>query len=270
MNITTKPLSGARLVAALLLLTHFLVPFTSSWTILSRRKIFHHAAIVTTTATTLPGWTPSTAAAIPTNNILTNPVLEQIRIWDQDQADNIKYNGELERGNAGNRGQTGAYPRLLVPILQMARDLESIQRHVQDPTGYDTAMRLLEQPQFTQKSEFKKTFNAFADNIYYADPDRANVYLGGGATPKVEQSLAYLLRNEILTTIEDLTAELRYVQRTTEDGGGAGVVDTTEVKALALAATRAMERYLALVPPNELQQAQQILRTTSSSNTTSN
>jgi hypothetical protein len=47
------------------------------------------------------------------------------------------------------------------------------------------------------KVSFKKIFNAYGDNIYYSDPDRANVYLGGGAMPRSEQSLAYLLRKSI-------------------------------------------------------------------------
>lgn len=54
------------------------------------------------------------------------------------------------------------------------------------------------------KIQFKKAFNAFADNIYYSDPDRANLYLGGGAVPQSTQTLAYLLRNDVLTNTEDM------------------------------------------------------------------
>ena len=60
-------------------------------------------------------------------NPLLNPILEQIRIWEQAEADNIKYGGELERGDAGNKGQVDAYPKLLVPILRIAYDIERIQ-----------------------------------------------------------------------------------------------------------------------------------------------
>lgn len=59
-------------------------------------------------------------------NPLTNGVLEQIRIWEQAEADNLKYGGELERGDAGNKGQTSAYPKLLVPILQIAKELDVV------------------------------------------------------------------------------------------------------------------------------------------------
>ena len=66
-------------------------------------------------------------------------------------------------------------------------------------------------PSEAAEVEAKKTFNAFADNIYYSDPDRANAYLGGGAVPKNEQSIAYLLRNDILTNVESLQAEVTYL-----------------------------------------------------------
>jgi len=123
------------------------------------------------------------------NNPLTNRVLEQLRIWEQAEADNIKYNGELERGDAGNRGQTSAYPRLLVPILRMAQEIEAVHNMLvvagkesaaaAAASRYPEAARILKQPQY-QKIEFKRIFNAYADNVYYADPDRANLYLGGG------------------------------------------------------------------------------------------
>ena len=55
----------------------------------------------------------------------------------------------------------------------------------------------------------------FADNniiMYYSDPDRANLYLGGGAIPKMTQSVrAYLLRTELLTNVVDLKAEVQYL-----------------------------------------------------------
>lgn len=114
-------------------------------------------------------------------NPLTNSVLEQIRIWEQAEADNLKYGGELERGDAGNRGQTGAYPRLLVPILQMAYELETVNAAVQQRARYPDAVAILKEPSYN-KIAFKKIFNQFSDNIYYSDPDRANLYLGGGGT----------------------------------------------------------------------------------------
>merc|ERR1711935_427288 len=78
------------------------------------------------------------------------------------------------------------------------------------------ALAILQQPTY-HKINFKKTFNRYGDNIYYSDPDRANLYLGGGATPKAEQSIAYLLRNDILSNTEDLRAELEYLIKSDEN-----------------------------------------------------
>jgi hypothetical protein len=129
-----------------------------------------------------PSVIPTLAAdsALFRPNPLINPVLEQFRIWDQEYADNIKYGGELERGDAGNKGKVDAYPRLLVPILDMADDLDRVHQAVMDGRStFPLAITILQQPKFT-KTEFKKVFNAYADNIYYSDPDRANLYLAGG------------------------------------------------------------------------------------------
>jgi hypothetical protein len=119
-------------------------------------------------------------------NPLINPVLEQFRIWDQEYADNIKYGGELERGDAGNKGQVEGYPRLLVPILGMAEDLDRVKDAVKDRSTFPLAISILQQPKFA-KTEFKRVFNAFADNIYFSDPDRANLYLAGGGELVGEQ-----------------------------------------------------------------------------------
>ena len=72
------------------------------------------------------------------------------------------------------------------------------------------------------------------------------------ATPKTEQSLAYLLRNEILTSIEDLRAELEFLIQNPDESDG-------DAKSLAATASNAMQRYLEVVPPNELQQARELL-----------
>jgi len=66
--------------------------------------------------------------------------------------------------------------------------------------------------------------------------------------------LAYLLRNDVLTNIENLRAELEYLIRT-------GETETDDLYSYADVATAAMKKYLAIVPPNELLQAQKILVT---------
>jgi hypothetical protein len=72
------------------------------------------------------------------------------------------------------------------------------------------------------------------------------------ASPKAEQSLAYLLRNEILTNIENLQAELEYLIKNLDE-------ETDDLRLYADSANKAMVRYLEVVPPNELRQAKSVL-----------
>lgn len=178
----------------------------------------------------------------------------QFRIWEQAEADNLKYGGELEAGDAGNKGKVGAYPKLLLPILKIDQELEEVRSLVHDENrekSWPKALAILKKDQY-DKVPFKKTFNAYGDNIYYSDPDRANMYLGGGAAPKTEQSLAYLLRNDVLTNVEDLRAELEYLLKS-------GETDVEDLYSFADIATGAMKKYLAIVPPAELEEARKLL-----------
>jgi hypothetical protein len=73
--------------------------------------------------------------------------------------------------------------------------------------------------------------------------------LGGGAVPKNDQTLAYLLRNDILNNIQNLQAELDdLLTPTTTD-------DNEDLVLYAKACKTAMDKYLTLVPPNEMKQA---------------
>lgn len=176
----------------------------------------------------------------------------KIRIWEQAEADDIKYGGELAAGDAGNRGRVDEYPKLLVPILKMSDELKQVDSIVHgNKDGWAEALKTLQQPKY-EKIAFKKTFNSFADNVYYSDPDRANLYLGGGATPKAEQSLAYLLRNEILTNIEALQAELAYLLKENDS-------DTEDLYKYSSNANSAMADYLKNVSPDEMSKAKELL-----------
>jgi len=175
----------------------------------------------------------------------------QIRILDQASADELKYGGELAPGNAGNRGQVDAYPQLLVPILKIAEGFNQVDDLVRSQDGYQQARDILTRPEY-QKLQFKKLFNAYGDNIYYSDGDRANLYLGGGATPRSEQSLAYLLRNDILTNLENLQAELDYLLKTPEES-------TDDLLMYSKTCKEAMDRYLQLVPPSQLKKARELM-----------
>ena len=178
----------------------------------------------------------------------------KIRIWEQAEADDIKYGGELTRGDAGNRGRVDQYPKLLVPILQISDELHKVDKLVHGKREeWAQALEIFQKPQY-DKINFKRTFNAFADNVYYSDPDRANLYLGGGATPKTEQSIAYLLRNDILTNVEDLQAELEYLLKVE------GETDTEDLYKFSTNANIAMAEYLKIVSPYELNQAKNLLK----------
>ncbi|KAL7446015.1 hypothetical protein ACHAXH_009829, partial [Discostella pseudostelligera] len=221
---------------------------------------------------------PEVACASTTNsdlfkpNPLTNPLLEQIRIWNQDEADNIKYGGELASGSDGPPSALDQYATLLQPILGVEYDLARIDQLLRG--GADTTSTTKREDYlsiFTQidtilsssssllsnKLNFKKAFNAFADNIYYSDPDRANLYLGGGAIPKTSQSIAYLLRNEVLTTVEDMRAEVQYLLKELNSGKSTvdEIVGESDVYEMSKLANEGMKKYLDLVPPKELEVA---------------
>lgn len=192
------------------------------------------------------------------NNPLTNPVLEQLRIWEQVEADNIRYDGELEMGDAGNKGKVGAYPMLLVPILKISADLSLINTLVHgDTSDWKKAQSILNQADIYDKVAFKRTFNKFGDNIYYSDPDRANAYLGGGATPNNQQSIAYLLRNDILTNVENLRAEVDYLLK--DSTSAEEKAQTEDLFSYAKICDEAMKKYLELVPPNEIEVAKELI-----------
>lgn len=193
-------------------------------------------------------------------NPLTNPVLEKIRIWNQAEADNIKYGGELAPGSTQGRE---TYGQLLVPILQIRSDFDIINDlvHQENGGGLERARDLLERPELQSKA-FKKTFNAHSDNIYFSDPERANLYLAGGATPKSEQSLAYLLRNDILTNLEALQAEVVYLIK--ERTNGAETVETEDLYKYTANARESMAKYLNLIPPAELKVGRELFSAQSS------
>ena len=209
----------------------------------------------------------------------------KFRIWDQAEADQAKYGGELAPGSPVGRE---SYARLLLPILRVNQDIVSIYSLVREPdgSGLEKAQQLLNKSEF-QKVAFKKIFNAFgknlciiyipvyyllhlllfcsnyaldvlkADNIYYSDPDRANLYLAGGALPRNEQSLAYLLRNDILTNIEALQAEISFLlkEMTLEKS-----IPIDDLYRYSEEAKSGMLKYLELVSPIERQMAESLLR----------
>ena len=76
------------------------------------------------------------------------------------------------------------------------------------------------------------------------------------ATPKSIQSLAYLLRNDILDNLDNLRAELQYQLQSSEPPSS----DDDDVRQLTTAAYTAMQKYLDIIPPNEYQRALELLQ----------
>jgi len=144
--------------------------------------------------------------AQPERGGLTARWLEQLRVALQDEADAVQYGGELAPG-----GPPPALPALfLIPIVQMQSTLKGCKPSVLDASRWPALIELLTTGPFAVK-EFKRIFNAYADNIYYSSgSSEANAYLLGGATPSTRQTNQYLLRNEALKQIGELVDELEY------------------------------------------------------------
>lgn len=139
------------------------------------------------------------------NNILASPVLETFRKIDQ-----------LEDDESLAASSNKAL--LYVPIIDIYQNLESCKAAILSAkSGTDTttaksslqiALSILQQESF-QPVKFKKIFNRYSDNIFYTDTNRANVYLAGGALPDSRQTQQYLLRNDILTGVENTKGDLQ-------------------------------------------------------------
>ena len=98
-------------------------------------------------------------------------------------------------------------------------------------------------------------WNGGNENLHHTSHER----IWQTATPKSIQSLAYLLRNEILDNLDNLRAELQY-QLQQESKNDNDDDDDEEVRQLITAAYTAMQKYLEIIPPNEYQSAMEILK----------
>ena len=167
----------------------------------------------------------------------------------QDEADNVKYGGELAPG--GLPSQSGSGLRLL-PIVQMQATLRKIAPLLSDQSKWSALREIVSSGPFVPL-EFKRIFNLYSDNIYYsADTAEANVYLLGGATPSTSQTTQYLLRNEALKQVAELGDELKYQIGLPVEKRETEVAD----EALA-AALKAFDEYLALAPADDLKFARE-------------
>ncbi len=129
-------------------------------------------------------------------------VLEPARILGQRYDDVTKYQGELIDPLSDTTGS----PVALKALVSALDDLSQIAASASNDCAEAVAKRL---ESYTVIG-LKRTFNAYADNIFLSAPERSNKYLLGGATPTNTQSLLYLLRNDVIGSVEDLKAECVY------------------------------------------------------------
>ncbi len=83
--------------------------------------------------------------------------------------------------------------------------------------------------------------------------------MGGGAVPRNEQSIAYLIRNDILTNLENLQAEVAYVIKEIQGGNA---IEMEDLLLYSETCKAGMVKYLELVPPIEIKLAKEILAST--------
>ena len=137
----------------------------------------------------LPPLTTRQTVVRATNNALaSNKILETIRKMDQfDDDDQVtsKTNTVF----------------LLLPIVELEGEFDSM-KDLFDKSKEDTTIPTIKSILLQEKYStvnLKKMFNRYSDNIYYTDPNRANIYLAGGALPDSMQTQRYLLRNDVIT-----------------------------------------------------------------------
>ncbi|KAG5187863.1 hypothetical protein JKP88DRAFT_178439, partial [Tribonema minus] len=147
----------------------------------------------------------------------------------------------------------------LVPIVRLRMGLDLVESWLKLNTteGWQRALEVLSSSAYSAK-EIKRQFNRYSDNIYIeVGSARANAYLDGGAMPTSKETTQYLLRNEVLAHVDELTAELAYLLR---DGGGVGGGDTADLYTYLSAAKKSFDDYLQLAPPLDLDGAAEVAR----------
>lgn len=137
------------------------------------------------------------------NELLTNPVLEKVRLNTQASVD-VTANSKNVDVNI-----------FLVPILKLNQELDVCKRDIQlaqKSGSREDALKSLKGARALlnryNAPSLKKLFNRYSDNIFYSDKREANLYLNGGATPGSAQTTAYLFRNSIITGINNVGEDL--------------------------------------------------------------
>lgn len=175
-------------------------------------------------------------------------------------------------------------PRVLVPLLQAQAQLDNVAELIEDSEldSWREANKALSKKPFTPTKELKRLFNAYTDNLYVlgASSDsifgsaskqidalgslgKSNNNLGslgfvgsGEAAPDSKDTLTYLYRNEVLTNVDALTAELAYLIKQAD----AGVEESTDDLFMYLKRSQEnFDKYLANIPKKDLAKARSYL-----------
>ena len=176
---------------------------------------------------------------------LKNPVLEAIRKFDQIDPDT-----EFQNVNK---------VILLVPIIDILKDIETVSKLISaDEAKLVEANAILTNKKF-DTAPFKKAFNRYSDNIYYSDPERANIYLAGGAVPNTQQTTQYLFRNSALTSIGDVKEDVLLLL---DDAKKKKAIDPQTVADAiddCREALEAMASYFELADPADVKEARSVV-----------
>ena len=183
-----------------------------------------------------------------TESFLTNPVLEAMRKMDQVDMDE-------------NSNQKAV---ILYPIIEISKEIEQIKTKLKAINGNENDKKLVNEiqnilgyPKYAPK-EFKKIFNRYSDNIFYQDPRRANLYLGGGAIPDTSMTQKYLYRNVALTSIEYLKDDINTIIKENKWGDQTAIDDTLEDVDDAIGA---FDNYFKLCDPSDIATALEVYKT---------
>lgn len=202
-------------------------------------------------AAALVSWDPTLIKQ--TESFLSNPVLEALRKaeqWEQDVP------------NAPNLETTKVL--LLYPIVEISQDLSAVSSCLASPSAQcvATSAETLKQPKFQTKT-FKKIFNRYSDNIFYSSTtsERANIYLGGGTTPDSAQTTQYLLRNVIITAVQNALQDVAELAQLSDQElrGEDRRLDVQDALSDVSESRQALDKYLALADPQDLATAKAIL-----------
>jgi hypothetical protein len=158
----------------------------------------------------------------------------------------------------------------------MAGDLP-LQRYLIQNGDVSTWKRLKKrEKQLERSSEIRAALNAYTDALefsgdsYLLNVDKAtrSSMVREDRLPQVTQvitsdmGLRYLYRNQVLTAMDDVKAELEYQvlsSLSSKDQKGENLIDATELLDLLLLANDAMARWLSLIDAKDVQEAMELM-----------